>query len=334
MDVLQESQDEMYRTYELDSGGVIVLVIEATDCATSWQEQDVVDLYRKNRTSLEQHLLTHGAILFRGFPITNAIQLREFAAETSNGLWGYVNGNSPRKSISEGVYTATEFPAEYAISLHCELSYCTQWPARLYFGCPQPASIGGVAVFADARQIYDEMPRAILDEFDRRGGVKYTRVLPGTRGLGPTWQATFETTSMVDVEKHCQEHNYTLEHLPGNTIRVSNVTPATSIDPTSGRTVWFNQADQFHPSSNPPEDYEALMLLYKGKEDMLPQNVFFADGSPIPEETLKVIRETMASCKKTMPWVANDVLVLNNNILSHGREPFTPPRQLYVALTR
>ena len=281
----------------------------------------------------KSHLASAGAILLRGFAVTDALALRTLAAETSDGLWGYVNGNSPRTKLGDGIYTASEYPSHLPISLHNELSYSATWPSRIYFACTQPARVGGVACMADSRTIFDTMPQRIIDLFEGHGGVQYVRVLPGRPGFGATWQQTFDTRNLADVEAFCRANANRLEVLDDDYIRVSNVAPAFRRDPLSGRTVWFNQADQFHPTGLPPDTYEAFMDIYEGNEALFPQNATFGDGTTIPGDVLTEVRSVQESCQRTFPWMAHDVLLLNNSLIAHGRLPFEGPRQLYVALT-
>lgn len=295
---------------------------------------DAIDSYRAVEPRVIAHLNKSGAVLFRGFAITDAPTLRRFASETSDGLWGYVNGNSPRTKLGDGIYTASEYPPHLPISLHNELSYSATWPGRIYFSCPQPAAVGGMACMADSRTIFDCMPESVIDLFEEHGGVRYVRVLPGSPGFGATWQQTFDTEDLSEVRRFCQENENLLEILDNGYIRVSNVTPAYRVDPESGRRIWFNQADQFHPSGLPADTYEALLDIYDGNETLFPQNASFGDGTAFPLELLADIRSIQESCQRTFPWEANDVLILNNSLVAHGRLPFEGPRQLYVALTR
>lgn len=39
----------------------------------------------------------------------------------------YVHGNSPRTKVGSNVYTSTEYPQEFTISMHNEMSYAHAW---------------------------------------------------------------------------------------------------------------------------------------------------------------------------------------------------------------
>ena len=291
-------------------------------------------VYELHRELIESQLHTSGVIVLRGFKVDNAERLRHFASLTSPGLWRYLNGNSPRRAVLEGVYTASDYPQNLEISLHSELSYARRWPQRIYFGCTRVADSGGVLCIADARSIFDRMPQHVIDIFTNRGGVRYRRVLPSRPGLGRTWQETFESHSLDEVQQFCERQGIELSLEEQDCIFLTNVGPLSIIDPLSGRHIWFNQAEQFHPSSLPPQFFSSLMAMYKGRENLLPQNALFGDGTEIPDHILTTIRQVLHECRRTLPWQRNDVAVLNNNIIAHGRLPYTGARELYAVLTK
>lgn len=205
------------------SGEIEVLCVSAS-VGNPNTISDAIASYHEVEARVIAHLNKSGAILFRGFSMTDAPTLRRFASETSDGLWGYVNGNSPRTKLGDGIYTASEYPPHLPISLHNELSYSATWPGRIYFSCPQPAAVGGMACMADSRTIFECMPEKVIDLFEKHGGVRYVRVLPGSPGFGATWQQTFDTEDLSEVRRFCQENENLLEILDGGYIRVSNVT--------------------------------------------------------------------------------------------------------------
>src|SRR5437763_14432502 len=78
----------------------------------------LLDLYRGSRRELEEALLVHGAILFRGFGIHTQGMLERAARDIGGKALDYVDGNSPRHTLGGGVYTSTEDPPGSFISRH------------------------------------------------------------------------------------------------------------------------------------------------------------------------------------------------------------------------
>jgi hypothetical protein len=95
--------------------------------------------------------------------------------------------------------------------------------------------------------------------------------------------------------------------------------------------VWFNSAHMFHVAGHVPAVRDALRALH-GEAD-LPRHAFFADGGTIPDAMIEHIRAVFAGCARPVRWQAQDVLLVDNVRLAHGREPFKGPRTIHVVLT-
>lgn len=296
--------------------------------------EPLADFWSAQRQQIDAALLDHGAILLKGFRVDTAERFDGFMGGLPLALGNYVDGNSPRTKLSSAIYTSTEYPAELPISLHNELSYSDIWPARLYFCCVVAAATGGSTTIADSRLILDDLPRDIVEPYERKG-VMYVRNLQGGDGpgVGKSWQQTFETTSRSDVESHCRARNIKYEWLPDDALRLIQIRPALALHPQSGAKVWFNQADQFHPSTNPPEVYEALLELYEDSPLDMPQYSCFGDGTPIPDAMLAQVRAVMARREVAFPWEVGDLMVVDNMLSAHGRSPYTGARKVLVSMS-
>lgn len=288
--------------------------------------------YRGNKDSVEKKLLNYGAILFRGFAVNTPRAFARFVREVSGDLLDYVDGNAPRTKLTDGIYTSTEYPAEYFISLHNELSYSYKWPSKLFFCCIAAPREGGETPIADSRAILKSLSPTIVEVFTRKQ-VKYSRNLHSGDGFGPSWTQTFETTDRSVVEEYCQKGAIDWKWKDGGGLRICQIRPAVATHPLTGEQVWFNQADQFHPSTLPKEEYESMMLLYKGKEAELPQNACFGDDTPIDVSMLEEIRETIQKQAVIFPWQKGDVLMIDNMLVCHGRMPFKGPRSILVSMS-
>jgi alpha-ketoglutarate-dependent taurine dioxygenase len=294
----------------------------------------LIELWTARGSEIDGLLLEHGAVLFKGFSVDTAEQFDDFMGDLPLALGNYVDGNSPRTKLSNAIYTSTEYPAELSISLHNELSYSDLWPARLYFCCVVAAATGGSTIIADSRRIMTDLPRDIVEQYEGKG-VMYVRNLQGADGMGvgKSWQDTFETTSRSEVEGHCRERKIKYEWQPDGTLRLIQVRPGIAQHPHSGAKVWFNQADQFHPSTNPADVYEALLELYGDTPFDMPQYSCFGDGTPIPDEVLTQVRAVLAGREVVFPWEKGDVMVIDNMLTAHGRSPYTGARKVLVSMS-
>jgi len=294
---------------------------------------DFVTFCTENISDIEKILLEKGAILFKGFDVNSTDKLQRSVDALPGNQVSYIDGNSPRTKLNNAIYTSTEHPSELFISLHSELSYTTRWPARLYFCCEIALREGGNTLIADNRAILASLPADIKEMFVEKG-VKYIRNLHNGSGamVGSSWQKTFETDDRSEVEKHCREYDIDFEWNSDGGIRLTQSRKAVVAHPVTDEPVWFNQADQFHPSTNPVDVYEALVEIFDNPMDM-PQYACYGDGSPIDIDVLDTIRQQAEQHTVYFPWETGDFLVIDNMLMSHGRSPFSGERKILVSMT-
>jgi len=165
--------------------------------------------------------------------------------------------------------------------------------------------------------------------------VRYVRNLHGGRGarIGKSWQETFETTSRDSVETFCRQGRIAFEWKADGGLRLIQTGPATARHPRTGEKVWFNQLEQFHPSSNPPDVYEALQELFGDTPEEMPQYASFGDGTPVPGAMLADIRTAMDQQTVVFPWEHGDLMIIDNMLTAHGRAPYTGPRKILVSMS-
>lgn len=286
--------------------------------------------YQEKEDFIDQTLRKHGAILFRGFGINTPAAFARFSRSASRALLDNKEENVPRTKLTSGVYTSTEYPAEYRLSMHSEYSYSNHWPARLFFCCIVAPLEGGETPIADNREVLKSLDPEIVRQF-RQKKVMYLRNLHEGKGFGLAWQTAFQTDNKEVVENYCRQSS--IEFCWNEKgLRLSQILDGIIKHPKTGEMVWFNQAPQFHPSDYPPDIYRSILDSYKDESD-LPQSVRFGDGAPIDETWLVKIRETMEGKSVLFRWQEGDLLLLDNVLVSHGRMPFSGPRKILVAMS-
>jgi alpha-ketoglutarate-dependent taurine dioxygenase len=288
---------------------------------------DLVEWSKSNRRELERLLLECGAILFRGFTINETEQFERLIEALSGKLLDYTYRSTPRTIVSGKIYTSTEYPPHQTIPLHNENSYTRSWPMKIWFFSRTCATSGGETPIADSRRVYERIPVDVRERFERHG-VMYVRNYGS--GFDLPWQEVFQTDDRATVEEFCAAAGIQYEWLSDDHLRTRQVCQAVATHPITGESVWFNQAHLFHVSRLHAEVREAMLTIFS--EADLPRNVYFGDGSAIPSEDLDLICAAYEHEKAVFPWQAGDVLLLDNMLAAHARNPFKGKRQVVVGM--
>jgi alpha-ketoglutarate-dependent taurine dioxygenase len=288
---------------------------------------DLIAWAKANRSAIHAWLLRHGGILFRGFDLSTAEDFEKFITTVSGDLLDYSYRSTPRKLVSGKTYTSTEYPAKQSIPLHNENAYGRDWPMKIGFFSLRCAATGGETPIADSRLVYQRIPAEIRERFARKG-VMYVRNYGS--GLDLSWEEVFQTTSRSEVESYCHSSGMDFEWLEDDRLRTRQVCQAVAAHPHTGEMVWFNQAQLFHVSRLQPEIREALLSIFK--EEDLPRNVYYGDGTPIDPDDLAQICAAYEHEKIVFPWHQDDVLLLDNMLAAHARNPFSGERKVVVGM--
>ncbi|MDG4819577.1 MULTISPECIES: TauD/TfdA family dioxygenase [unclassified Micromonospora] len=282
-----------------------------------------------NRDTVDELARRHAAVLLRGFAVTGPADFRAAMAALSGDVLSYGERSSPRSEVTEGVYTSTEHPADQPIVLHNEQSYTLNWPLRIVFFCETEPAAGGRTPLADSRRVLARLRPETVAGFERRGGVCYQRnYLPG---ISLSWQTAFQTDSRAEVEAYCARARIEAQWVGEEQLRTRQVRPAVREHPVTGERTWFNHALFFHVTSLPDEVSAGLRRALA--EEDLPYQTAYGDGTPIGADVLAELRAAYAAETRSFPWRRGDVLLVENMLAAHAREPFTPPRRILTAMS-
>ncbi|KAL5490931.1 hypothetical protein EMCRGX_G016134 [Ephydatia muelleri] len=299
---------------------------------------------KANRTLIEQKLLQHGAILFRGFHVTSGIEFQEIIQEYEPELSQEYRGTSPRNQLpgTEYVFSASELPPYFPIPQHLEMSFLPSPPRKIFFCClDPPTSPGGETCLCDFKKVHDQMDPKIRKEFEDKG-IMHLRNYKGTKtGLltDPTmlkgWQDVFGTTSRQVVEEELRKSGAEFQWRDGDSLRIVDRGSAIEKHPVTGEKIWFNHSQLFHWSMIPSEYYhiykrlgQMKYLLYSWMMWLLKVILFTFLGP------MRHIRDVMWKNMVFNRWELGDIVLIDNYWISHGRQPYSGNRKVVVSWSK
>ena len=318
----------------------------------------LVQWLEDNEAYVRDLLTKHGAILFRGFDVTEPVEFERIARAIDDGLQSEYLGLSPRIPLTKHVFTASEIPSPFPIPQHNEMSFVAKPPRSLFFWCEtEPADGTGETPLSDMRKVYRDLDPEVRSRFEKKGiaMVRNYRA-PGKRQrpwditqLKP-WVDMFQTTERAVVEEKCAREGFSAKWGDDDSLKLYNSQPAVKNHPKTGEPVWFNHAAVFHASVGDGElkrvfklrpSARSFLAALAGKAftklqrfrnpDDLPMHCTYGDGSPIPDSDMEAVRDAIWKNQVVTPWKNGDVVAIDNDSTAHGRMPFYGPRMIAVA---
>jgi alpha-ketoglutarate-dependent taurine dioxygenase len=318
----------------------------------------LLDWLAANSGQLANDILSHGAVLLRGFDVSDASAFERIALAIDPQLSSEYPGVALRRHVTQFVHTASELPSYYPIPQHAELAYTSSPPRKVFFFCETAPRKGGETPLSDLRKVWSELSEGLRAKLEQHQ-IRYRRVHGGP-DEGPfrlwggrRWSDVFETRDREVVEQAAREQGLTLSWLPDGALSLENTLPACRTHPVSGITAWHNHANIFHPDG-PMLEYSRLARLQGTVRSLAvnlvlaalswcrrslvpPQrydwSVSYGDGSHISRSELTEIYDAIWRHIAHFRWQRGDLLVVDNYAVSHGRLPYSGERSVLVAMT-
>ncbi len=289
---------------------------------------DLSRWYQANKDKVDSALAQYGAVLLRGFNVHTQGAFSDFAKLAIEGRAAYIEGATPRTNLGDGIYTSTEFAADHEIDPHNELSYVLTPPSILGFCCITAAKTGGQTPVTNVAAVYESLDKAIIDEFERRGGWMLKRnYMPG---FGPNIFKAFGLDDIDQIKAYCDKADLKLEQAGPDHWVTTQVRPAVHYHPVSKKPLWFNHIAFWHPHSLPSAVRGPLAAKFAEPE--FPFYTCYGDGTPIAEATIEAINQAYDEQEVVFDWHPSDVLLLDNFLVAHGRKPFAGERKVLVTM--
>ena len=318
---VSQRPEEQVRTSTLSSDRPLPLVIEPL-----LGELDPLRWAQQARGWIGEQLRQHGGLLLRGFDLPDASAFEQFAQAIEPDLYG-TYGDLPKNNAGKNIYHSTPYPEQHMILFHNESSHLAQWPRKQWFYCETPAAHGGCTPIVDCREVLARLPQPIVETL-RSKGLLYVRHF--TDKLDVRWQDFFKTGQREEVEQRCRDAGTQWQWLSDDGLRIAQRCPAIVSHPDTGEESFFNQVQLHHPACLEPEVRRNLLELFG--PDQLPRNVCYGDGSPIEDEVMAEIGRVYEACAVRFTWQKGDVVMLDNMLVAHARDPFEGERKICVAM--
>ena len=280
-----------------------------------------------HRPELDELLRSHGAILLRGLGVTTAADLAA-ARDAMDAMPVHpAEDFAPRTDLGYGVYTTPSWPADREMCLHHERSYAVDHPRLLLMTCLRSPERGGATLLADTRAVLAALPSELVERFRAQGWLLTRNFRPY---FGLPWSAAFGVQGPAEVERICAERDIHAAWLRDGTLHTTQRRQAVVTHPLTGEQCWFNQVAFFSQWSLDAE--ERGLLLNTFGEHGIPFSTASGDGAPLTREEFRAILDAYDAALRRLVWRPGDLLVVDNVLAAHGREPHVGDREIAIAM--
>ncbi|KAF7767618.1 hypothetical protein PCIT_a3671 [Pseudoalteromonas citrea] len=292
----------------------------------STADLDPIAWAEQNRTVIDQHLNQSAGIIFRNFALATPQDFEKFADAIQPGLYGQY-GDLPKKEGGKKTYKSTPYPEKQMILYHNESAHLSKWPRKQWFFCELPSVVGGATPIVDCRRMLQVLPADIVEKFSTKG-LLYVRNF--IKNLDVSWQDFYKTDSKQEVESLLHASNTEFKWLDNDGLQTRTKTHGVIAHPITGARSFFNQVQLHHESCLAPDVRSDLIAMVG--QDLLPRNVFYGDGSAISYEEMAIIGDAYEHCAVRFDWQKGDVVMVDNMLAAHARDPYEEPRKIVVAM--
>jgi len=308
--------------------GELVVTLDAGRAATvdCSGVPDAAGWAAAHRDELEQALCRHGAIRLTGLAVATPADLAAIRDALGRAPVAPAEPFAARADLGHGVWSPPEWGADREQCLHHEEAYGLGFPALLLLACLAPARSGGQLLLGDARAALAALPGDLAGRF-RAEGWRLEQTFRPHFGL-PLAEA-FGTSDPSTVERACADRLIAWEWQPDGVLHLSRRRSAVVTHPVTGDECWFNDVCFF--SRWAVDAAERTLLLSAFGERGLPFDTRFGDGRPLAEADYLAIMRAYDEVLVRVPWRAGDLVLVDNLLTAHGREPYAGTWEVAVA---
>lgn len=261
----------------------------------------IKDIANLGAKGIKELLTRHGAIVFRGFKTD--ITLDHFKEVTELTSTNFLKHPAPdlRKALSPDSTITNVLEGNGLIHLHGEMYYMPESsrPNYLWLGCFIPAPEHGETTICDSTEFYKNLSASTRRMFESK------KVCYKHNVREESWRLS--NKNIEDAIKMLNGWGFSNVRAEGKNLLGDFVTSAIKVF-QDGRKGFINSianVGQYH--------YTQAIL---------------EDGTNIPKSVIEEIIEVGEATCKPHRWQKNDILIVDNAWVLHGRRPFTGERSI------
>ncbi|CAO2652945.1 Nn.00g023560.m01.CDS01 [Neocucurbitaria sp. VM-36] len=291
---------------------------------------------------LSKKLATHGTLLFRGLPIKSADDFSRFAHAFGFSPHEIIGIVVDRPLLAPNVAPANEAPKEVLIYNHNESPQVPHAPEHIFFYSHRAPKEGGETPISSSLELFQraktEIPEFIDELADKGILSKVTYKVDKQYAGGSTLKQAFgknieegddEATRRTKVEEQIKRYSRgehtTWEWIDdGKTLVLTHRLPAIRTQPSTDLPTLFTGLAAYYRAFLSPDAPNSA------RRNVTQQ--LFGDGTPIPEKYLKKLADITDEIRVLHKWQKGDVLVYDNIIAQHGRQPWQGEQEDRVVL--
>lgn len=287
---------------------------------------------------LTKKLAQHGTLLFRGLPIHDAQDFSKFAHAFGYAPHEIIGIVVNRPLLAPNVAPANEAPKEVLIYNHNESPQVPHAPEYIFFYCHKAPEIGGETPISSSVELFERARQEIpefIEELASKGILsRVTYKVEQQYAGGSTLEQAFgkeiidgddEATRKSKIEAQIARYgrgkHTTWEWADDGSIIVTHRLPTIRTQPGTNLPTLFTGLASYwkNKTVNQGSRAKAVQQLY-------------GDGTPIPDKYLEKLANITDEIRVLHKWQQGDVLVYDNVIAQHGRQPWGGEQEDRVVL--
>lgn len=278
--------------------------------------------------TLTKKLTRHGTLLFRNLPIHDAEDFSKFAHAFGYKPHEIIGIVVDRPLLAPNVAPANEAPKEVLIYSHNESPQVPHAPEYIFFYGHRVPTQGGESPISSSLELFNRAQREIpefIDELAEKGILsKVTYHAEKQFQGGSTLRQAFgkeiqdgddedEKRRKIEAQiaRYGRGKHTTWEWTDGGALVLTHRLPGIRTQPRTNLPTLFTGLAAY---------WKRTQLDVEARKNVTSQ--LFGDGTPIPEKYLAHLAKITDEIRVLHRWEKGDVLVFDNIIAQHGREPW------------